>query len=65
MDPLVCIAVRWFVEGSLPAGDVVLGLDDDAVGIAGVSPQVSPDARRSLARLEALLRKAEATRNHP
>jgi hypothetical protein len=29
----------WFLQGSLPANDVVLGLDDDAVGITGIAPR--------------------------
>ena len=59
-DRAVELAVRWFLQGSLPQGDVVLGLDDDAVGIAGISPEVAPAARRSVARLAAQLRKSEA-----
>lgn len=59
-DRAVELAVRWFLQGSLPQGDVSLGLDDDAVGIAGISPEVAPAARRGVARLAALLRKSEA-----
>jgi hypothetical protein len=53
----------WFLQDSLPAGDIVLGLDDDAVGITGISPEVAPADRRSLARLAASLRQAEAPPN--
>jgi basic membrane lipoprotein Med (substrate-binding protein (PBP1-ABC) superfamily) len=62
-DRAVELAVEWYAMGMLPAGDVVLGLDDDAVGIAGISPEVSPSDRRSVARLAASLRKAEAARS--
>ena len=61
-DRAVLFAVRWFVEGSLPRGrDVPLGIDDEAVGIAGISPEVSPRIRRKVARLAAALRRAEGT----
>jgi basic membrane lipoprotein Med (substrate-binding protein (PBP1-ABC) superfamily)/DNA-binding SARP family transcriptional activator len=59
-DRAVELAVRWFLEGTLPRGDVVLGLDADAVGIAGISSEVPPTIRRKVARLEASLRAAEA-----
>lgn len=62
-DRAVELAVMWFVMGTLPAGDVVLGLDDDAVGITGISPEVSPQERRSVAQLAASLRNAEAMSN--
>ena len=62
-DRAVALAVEWYAMGMLPAGDVVLGLDDDAVGIAGISPEVSPSDRRSVARLAASLRKAEAAQS--
>jgi len=62
-DRAVELAVEWYAMGMLPAGDVILGLDDDAVGIAGISPEVSPGDRRSVARLAASLRKAEAARS--
>jgi basic membrane protein A and related proteins len=61
-DRAVELAVMWFLQDSLPAGDVVLGLDDDATGITGISPEVTPADRRSVARLAEALRKAEATR---
>jgi basic membrane lipoprotein Med (substrate-binding protein (PBP1-ABC) superfamily)/DNA-binding SARP family transcriptional activator len=61
-DRAVELAVMWFLQDSLPAGDVVLGLDDDATGITGISPEVTPADRRSVARLVEALRKAEATR---
>jgi basic membrane protein A len=59
-DRAVELAVRWFLEGTLHQGDVVLGLDDDAVGIAGISPEVPTTIRRKVARIEASLRAAEA-----
>ena len=62
-DRAVELAVMWFLQDSLPAGDVVLGLDDDATGITGISPEVAPADRRSVARLAASLRQAEAPPN--
>jgi DNA-binding SARP family transcriptional activator/basic membrane lipoprotein Med (substrate-binding protein (PBP1-ABC) superfamily) len=54
----VVLAARSFKQGTLPAGrDVVLGLDDDAVGIAISSPQVPASVRKSVAQAEAALRK--------
>jgi basic membrane protein A len=64
-DRGVELAVRWFLEGTLPRGDLVLGLDDDAVGIAGISPEVPTLIRKKLARVEASLRAAEAAPRHP
>jgi basic membrane lipoprotein Med (substrate-binding protein (PBP1-ABC) superfamily)/DNA-binding SARP family transcriptional activator len=56
-DRAVYLSVRWFLEGTLPRGrPVALGLDDDAVGIGGISPQVSPLLRQQLARAAAQLR---------
>jgi basic membrane lipoprotein Med (substrate-binding protein (PBP1-ABC) superfamily) len=59
-DRAVELAARWFLEGTLPRGDLVLGLDDDAVGIAGISPEVPTMIRKNVARVEASLRAAEA-----
>jgi basic membrane lipoprotein Med (substrate-binding protein (PBP1-ABC) superfamily)/DNA-binding SARP family transcriptional activator len=59
-DRAVELAVRWFLEGTLPRGNLVLGLDDDAVGIAGISPEVPTMIRKRVARVEASLRAAEA-----
>ena len=61
-DRAVELAVRWFLERTLPRGDLVLGLDDDAVGIAGISPEVPTTIRKKVARVEASLRAAEAHR---
>jgi hypothetical protein len=36
-----------------------LGLDDDAVGISGISPEVPSDIRRKVATVAASLRAAE------
>ena len=60
IDHAVELAVRWFLQGSLPKGDVLLGLDDDAVGIVGLSPEVPPDIRRKVATVAASLRAAES-----
>jgi DNA-binding SARP family transcriptional activator len=59
-DLAVELAIQWFLQGSLPSGDVVLGLDDDAVGIAGISPDVPAKLRRKVATVAASLRAAEA-----
>jgi basic membrane protein A len=59
-DRAVELAVRWFLEGALPRGDLVLGIDDDAVGVAGISPEVPTTIRKRVARAEASLRAAEA-----
>jgi basic membrane lipoprotein Med (substrate-binding protein (PBP1-ABC) superfamily) len=57
-DRAVLLSVRWFVEGTLPRGrDIVLGLDDDAVGLAGISPVVPSSVRARLARETVSLRK--------
>lgn len=54
----VSIAVRSYVNGTLPAGrDVVLGLDDDGIGIAGISPEVPEGVRRQVARAAAALQR--------
>ena len=56
-DRAVLLAVRWYVEGTLPPnGDVVLGLDQDAVGVGGLSPVVPQWARKRLANEAARLR---------
>lgn len=57
-DRAISKAVRWFVHGTLPAGrDVTLGLDDDAVGLAGISADVPLDVREALEREAARLRR--------
>ena len=61
IDRAIEMAVRWFVQGSLPEGDVVLGLDDDAVGISGISRDVPPEIRKKVAAVAASLRAAEAS----
>lgn len=61
IDRAIEMAVRWFVQGSLPEGDVVLGLDDDAVGITGISRDVPPEIRKKIAAVDASLRAAEGS----
>jgi DNA-binding SARP family transcriptional activator/basic membrane lipoprotein Med (substrate-binding protein (PBP1-ABC) superfamily) len=57
-DQAVLVSARSFMQGTLPAGrDVVLGLDDDVVGITGISPQVPASIRKRIARAEAALGK--------
>jgi basic membrane lipoprotein Med (substrate-binding protein (PBP1-ABC) superfamily)/DNA-binding SARP family transcriptional activator len=60
VDRAIELAVRGFVQGSLPEGDVLLGLDDDAVGISGISPEVPQEIRRKVAAVAASLRAAES-----
>jgi len=61
-DRAVELVVRWYVQGTLPGGkEITLGLDDDAVGITGISPQVPPEVRKKVAELAEELRKSEAT----
>jgi basic membrane lipoprotein Med (substrate-binding protein (PBP1-ABC) superfamily) len=61
-DLAVQLAVRWWLQGSLPRGkDVLLGLDDGTVGVTGISPEVAPSIRQELAHRAASLREAEAT----
>jgi basic membrane lipoprotein Med (substrate-binding protein (PBP1-ABC) superfamily) len=59
-DRAVELAVRWFIQGTLPRGDVVLGLDDEAVGIASINPEVPGDVRKRLADVEAAMRANQA-----
>ena len=60
-DRAVELTVRWFLQGTLPAGeDIVLGLDDDAVGVAGISADVPAEIRAKIARLAASFRRKEA-----
>ena len=62
-DRVVELSVGWFLEGRLPPGkDIVLGLDDDAVGISGISPEVPADIRGKVAREAARLRAIEVAR---
>lgn len=57
-DQALMFAVRSHARGALPAGrDVLLGVDEDAVAIAGISPEVPEPVRRKLARVAAGLRK--------
>ena len=59
-DRVVLRAVRSFVDGTLPAGrTLVLGLDDDAMGIAGISPSVPESIRRKVAQAAAALRRGD------
>jgi basic membrane lipoprotein Med (substrate-binding protein (PBP1-ABC) superfamily)/DNA-binding SARP family transcriptional activator len=56
-DRAVIASVGSYVQGTLPpGGEVAVALDDDAVGLGGISPDVPASARRQLARVEAELR---------
>jgi basic membrane lipoprotein Med (substrate-binding protein (PBP1-ABC) superfamily)/DNA-binding SARP family transcriptional activator len=62
-DRLVELSVGWYLDGSLPRGeDVELGLEDDAVGLAGISPEVPASIRKKVEVEAARLRSSEATR---
>jgi basic membrane lipoprotein Med (substrate-binding protein (PBP1-ABC) superfamily)/DNA-binding SARP family transcriptional activator len=59
-DRVLLGAVRSFVNGTLPGGrTLVLGLDDDVVGIAGISPSVPESIRREVAQAAAALRRGD------
>jgi basic membrane protein A len=59
-DRAVELAVRWFMQDTLPAGDdIVLGLDDEAVGIAGISANVPTEIRSKIAHVAASFRQEE------
>jgi basic membrane protein A len=61
-DRLVELSVGWYLDGSLPRGeDIELGLEDDAVGLAGISPEVPASIRKQVEREAARLRKSETT----
>src|SRR5262249_38974591 len=57
LDQAVILTIRWFLEKTLPRGrPVILGLDDDAVGIGGISPSVPGSLRQRLGRVATQLR---------
>jgi basic membrane protein A len=57
LDRAVLLAVRSFVQGTLPGGEtVVLGLEHDVLGVAGISSQVPVAIRRDVARAAAALK---------
>jgi basic membrane lipoprotein Med (substrate-binding protein (PBP1-ABC) superfamily) len=59
-DQAVLTAVRSFLNGTLPGGKTVrLGLDDDAVGVVGLSPRIPDSIRRKVARMAAVLTTAD------
>jgi basic membrane protein A and related proteins len=59
-DRAVLLAIRGFIQGTLPAGkDVEMGLDDEAVGITGISAEVPAAIRQKLTRVAAALRARE------
>jgi hypothetical protein len=58
--------VSWYLEGRLPAGeDVDLGLNEDAVAIVGISPEVPDGIRRKVAQEATRLRREEAEEKQP
>jgi basic membrane protein A len=62
-DQAVLIAVRSFLNGTLPGGKTLrFGLDDGVVGLVGLSPGVPDSIRRKVARMAATLRKANGSK---
>jgi basic membrane lipoprotein Med (substrate-binding protein (PBP1-ABC) superfamily) len=48
-DRAVELVVQWYEQGTLPKGeDIVLGIDDDAVGIVGLSPKIPAVIREKM-----------------
>jgi basic membrane lipoprotein Med (substrate-binding protein (PBP1-ABC) superfamily)/DNA-binding SARP family transcriptional activator len=57
-DRAILEAVSWYVNGTFPGGrDVTVGIDADAVGIAGINADVPATIRRRVAALENDLRR--------
>jgi basic membrane lipoprotein Med (substrate-binding protein (PBP1-ABC) superfamily) len=49
-DRAVLLGVRWYLDGTLPRGGALtLGLDQDAVGLTGISPAVPSAIRAAVA----------------
>jgi DNA-binding SARP family transcriptional activator/basic membrane lipoprotein Med (substrate-binding protein (PBP1-ABC) superfamily) len=49
-DRAVGLAVRWAAHGTFPGGrDLILGLEQDAVGLTGISPRVPASIRQAVA----------------
>ena len=56
-DRAVLDSIRWYIEGTLPRGrEIALALEDDAVGLEGIGPDVPASIRREVAHVEAELR---------
>jgi basic membrane protein A len=57
-DQAVLIAIRSFLQGTLPAGgNITLGLNENAVGITGISSDVPESIRKQVEREAAALRR--------
>jgi basic membrane lipoprotein Med (substrate-binding protein (PBP1-ABC) superfamily)/DNA-binding SARP family transcriptional activator len=62
-DQAVLIAVHSYLNRTLPGGKTLtFGLDDDVVGLVGLSPSVPDSIRRKVASMAAELRKAHGPR---
>jgi basic membrane lipoprotein Med (substrate-binding protein (PBP1-ABC) superfamily)/DNA-binding SARP family transcriptional activator len=60
-DRALELAVRRYLDGALPGGDVIeLGIADDAVGVVGISPEVPTGVRKKLAEETARIRALDA-----
>ena len=65
-DRAVEYAVRTFLDGTLQPGRMLdIGIERDAVGIVGISPEVPPDIGRKLARATERIRKQWAIASTP
>jgi basic membrane lipoprotein Med (substrate-binding protein (PBP1-ABC) superfamily) len=62
-DQAVLIAIHSYLNRTLPGGKTLtFGLDDDVVGLVGLSPSVPDSIRRKVASMAAELRKAHGPR---
>ena len=62
-DRAVEVAVRRFVDGTLPAGKTVeLGIEEEAVGVVGISSKVPQAIRKKVAKEAARIRAQESRR---
>lgn len=66
VDRAVEYVARSFIDGTLESGRMLdIGIERDAMGIAGISPQVPPDIRRKVALATERIRKEWAPASTP
>lgn len=65
LDRATDYAIRSFLDGTLEQGTLDIGIERDAVGIVGISPEVPPDIRRKLVRVAEQHRKQWASYSSP
>ena len=51
LDQAVDYAIRAYLDGTLGHGSLDIGIQQDAVGIVGISPEVPRDIRKKLVRV--------------